>query len=125
MLKLLLVTSDEGGVSDFGSALQENDKIELLRAKSAKTALDIVSENAIDLVVADENLDDMTGLELAGKLVLLNPMINCAVISNLSQESFHEASEGLGLMAQLPKHPSGKDAEKLLRDLKSIKESLA
>jgi hypothetical protein len=84
-------------------------------------ALGIASDTAIDLVVTDEQLGDMTGLEFAGKLLAVNPMINCASVNHLPHEAFHEASEGLGLMAQLPVHPGKEHAEELLQRLKYIK----
>ena len=72
-------------------------------------------------MVTDERLGDMTGLEFAGRLLSVNPIINCAPVSRLSPEDFHEVSEGLGLMAQLPVQPSKEDAEKLLQRLRNLK----
>lgn len=115
------MSPDENSLSSLGSALKEHDDIELYRAESGETALDIASDTAIDLVVTDERLGDMTSLEFAGRLLLLNPMINCASISSLSSEKFHEVSEGLGLMAQLPIKPGKKDAEELLQNLRYLK----
>ena len=84
--------------------------------------MDIASSGTtIDLVVADEGLGDMTGLELAGKILSVNPMINCASVSRLSPEEYHEASEGLGVLAQLPIKPGKKHAEELVQRLKYIK----
>jgi hypothetical protein len=47
-------------------------------------------------------------------------MINCAAISSLSHKDFHEASEGLGVLMQLPESPGRDDAAKLLEHLKTI-----
>ncbi len=49
-----------------------------------------------------ENLGDMTGLEFIRAIVSKRPMVNCAAISSLASEDFHEASEGLGILMQLP-----------------------
>lgn len=121
MLKLLLVSPDKKSLSNLASALDKHDDVELCRAESGESALGIVENIAIDLVVTDETLGDMTGLEFAEKLLLLNPMVNCATISGLASEKFHEISEGLGLMAQLPVQPGINDAERLLRDLRHVK----
>lgn len=121
MLKLLLVCPDRDSLSDFASALKGHDDVELYWAESGEIALDMASGSAIDLVVTDEDPGDMTGLELARRLNLVNPMINCASVSSLSSEKFREASEGLGLMAQLPVQPGKKDAEELLQNLRNIK----
>jgi len=125
MLKLLLVTPDKDSLSAFASALTEHGDVDLFWAESGDDALGIVSNTTIDLVVTDEKLGDMTGLELANRLLAVNPMINCAAISHLSPEEFHEASEGLGIMAQLPVSPGKDQAEDLLRHLKNIKKLTA
>ena len=121
MSKLLLVTSDKDSLSGLVSALETHDDVELVQAESGENALKMVTDKAIDLVVTDENLGDMTGLEFVSRLVSLNPMLNFAVVSSLSPKEFHEASEGLGIMAQLPVPPGERDAEKLLKDLKNLK----
>ena len=121
MLKVLLVSPDKDSLSGLASALMEHRDVDLLWAESGETALDIASDTTIDLVVADERLGDTTGLEFAGALLSVNPMINCACVSRLSSEKFHEASEGLGIMAQLPIRPGKAHAESLLYRLRQIK----
>ena len=121
MLKLLLVSRDKDSLSGLSSALSGQDNIELETSASGEKALAMLSSKAVDLVVADEDLGDMTALEFSKRLLKINPMINCVIVSSLPPEEFHEASEGLGIMAQLPKQPSVKDAEDLIKTLKSIK----
>lgn len=121
MFKILLVSPDKNSLYNLASALAEHADVDLSWAESGKTALEIVADSAIDLVVTDESLGDMTGLEFAGRLLSVNPMINCASVSRLSPEKFHEISEGLGIMVQLPVKPDKEDAEKLLQRLKDIK----
>ena len=121
MIKLLLVSPNKNTLYNLASALAEHPDVDLSWAESGKTALEISTDSAIDLVVTDENLGDMTGLEFAGRLLSVNPMINCASVSSLSPEKFHEISEGLGIMVQLPVKPDKEDAEELLQHLKDIK----
>ena len=121
MLLLMVVSPGNDSLSDLALALVKYDDVRLLWAESAKKALDIASVKAIDLIITDERLRDSTGLELAARLLTVNPMINCASVSHLSHESFHEASEGLGIMAQLPIHPGKEHAESLLHRLRQIK----
>ncbi len=121
MLKILLVSHDKRFLSGLASAWAESGDVDLMWAASGKMALGIAADTAIDLVVTDDWLGDMTGLEFAGKLLAVNPMINCASVNYLPPEAFHEASEGLGLMAQLPVHPGKEHAEELLQSLKHIK----
>jgi len=122
MLKLLLsVNRDDHSLSMLCLALRGRDDIELEVSESGEKALTMLSSVAVDLVVAEEDLGDMTALEFARRLLKINPMINCAIVSSLPHEEFHEASEGLGIMAQLPKKPSAEDAEVLVKTLKQIK----
>jgi CheY-like chemotaxis protein len=121
MLKLLLISPDEDSLSGIAAVLKEHDDVEFLTAKSGEKALAIVSKNAVDLVVTDEELGDMSGLEFARRLISLNPAINCACVSHLGPERFHDASEGLGLMDRLPIRPGKEDSERLLWNLRLIK----
>ena len=121
MFKLLLVSPDKTALSGLASGLAEHGDVDLSWAEYGKEALDIASHNTIDLVITDEWIGDMTGLEFADRLLTVNPRINCASVSQLSPDEFHTASEGLGLMAQLPNQPAREDAEKLIRSLKKLK----
>ena len=121
MLKVLLVSPDEDSLSGLYAALKEHDDVELMTVESGERALAMVAKRAVDLVVTDEEIGDMTGLAFARRLISINPMINCACVNHLDPERFHEVSEGLGLMDQLPVRPDKEDAEKILRDLRIIK----
>ena len=121
MLKLLLVSPDKDSLSAFASALVKDADVDLSWAESGERALEIASDTNIDIAVTEESLGDMTGLEFAGRLLSVNPMITCASVSSLSPEDFHEASEGLGLMAQLPIQPGKELAEELLQRLRYLK----
>lgn len=120
MIKILLATPDRSSMSDLASTLERHDDVEVSWAQAGKQALAIIKDIAFHLVVANERLGDMTGFEFAEKLTFVNPMVNCALISSLSTERFHEAGEGLGLLAQLPVHPGKQQAEDLLQNLKKI-----
>ena len=62
----------------------------------------------------------MPGLEFIEKVISRNPMMNCAVVSSLSPVDYHKASEGLGILMQLPVKPGQKEAEMLIGWLKTI-----
>jgi CheY-like chemotaxis protein len=121
MFKLLMVSPDKDSLSGLASALAEYEDVDLSWADSGERALDIASDTAVDLVITDEGLGDMTGLAFADRLLSVNPNTNCASVSRLSPENFHEVSEGLGLMAQLPVRPGKEDAEMLIECLRNLK----
>ena len=121
MIPILIISPNRDALSALAERLNEEKDITVLWAASAKNALEAASKDPVEFVITDEHLGDMTGLEFAEKLVKINPMINCAVISHLSSEEFHEASEGLGLMAQVPAYPDRMAAEELIKIIRKIK----
>ena len=120
MYKLLLVGSGNDTFAKVAKALQENLSVEFKRAESGNSALDRLLKEPVDLVVAAEQLTDMSGLAFAAKLVVQNPMVNCALVSSLDDDDFHEASEGLGILAKLPTDPDETQAAELLQKLRII-----
>lgn len=120
MIHVLLVSSDKDFFIDLSSNMEKNVNLSISRAVSGVNALSMISVNSFELVVTDESLSDMTGLKFVEKLVSTNPMINCAAVSSLSSEDFHAASEGLGILMQLPPRPDKIHAENLLQYLKNI-----
>ncbi len=71
-------------------------------------------------MVVDSDLPDTDPLGLVQKLLMVNAMVNTAVISPLTEEEFHEASEGLGVLSRLPVEPGPSDAADLLHKLRRI-----
>ena len=119
IIKILLVSQDKASMSAFKAGLEEN-QVQTAWAESGSNAIVKIAEGSFDLVVTDENLSDMTGLEFIEKVISRKPMVNCAAVTSLLPADFHEASEGLGILMQLPVRPGQEQAEKLLRQLKNI-----
>lgn len=119
MTQLLLVTPDQANFSELSAEI-ENQGASVSWAASGRQALEMLSENAVDLVLTDETLGDMSGLEFVAQLVAINPMTNCAAVSPLSPKAYHEASEGLGILMQLPPKPGAADGQRLMAHLNQI-----
>ncbi|MBR9987971.1 MAG: response regulator [Desulfosarcina sp.] len=119
MTQHLFVTPDRSNFADLSAEIERQGGT-VHWAASGDQALKTIKEQTVDLVVTDERLGDMTGLDLVGRLVAVNPMINSAAVSSLSKEAFHEASEGLGISMQLPPSPSRADGERLMAHLNQI-----
>ena len=64
---VLLVDDDPDQLLLF-SALLERERCQVLTAHSGKEALDILSKQPVDLVVADVAMPEMTGLDLAERI---------------------------------------------------------
>ena len=94
-------------------------------AATGAVGLTLLQGKTMDLVIVDEQLDDMSGIEFVGRLVQVNPLVNTAIVGSLSDEDFHEATEGLGVLMQLPLQPAEGATEQLLSALARITGLLA
>ena len=119
MIRILLSGRDLVSRLVFKSALDESDT-QTTCVDSGRETLSAISENEFDLVIADENLGDMTGFELIESVISRQPMLNCALVSSLSPVEFHQAAEGLGILKQLSIDPGQKEVQQLLEQLKKI-----
>lgn len=116
----ILTVSSAASLGEFNDEIGVRDDATIAAADSGARALDILSEKNVDLVVIDETLNDMSGIDLARQVVARNPMAAIALVSALPGEDFHEATEGLGIMAQLPPRPRRRDARSLIETLARI-----
>ncbi len=120
MLSILLVGKDPDGLAGLSTALQKEKGIRVNRAASGQEAWDSLANYQVDVAVMDEQLADGEALPFVKQLVKMKPLINCAMVSTLAAEDFHEATEGLGVFMQLPVHPGSAEAAKMLQLLQSI-----
>jgi len=118
MLRILLVTNErsrfsslvQGLKAGFDGSIEWADSVEEARKKAIGTS--------VDVMILDEKIDGGTNLDIAHRMVLTNPTIHLVLVSPLNHEDFHEASEGLGILAQLPRHCGKEDAEQLLEAIR-------
>jgi len=119
LTQLLIVTPDRANFTELSAEIEKQGAFASWAA-SGRQAMEMLAETAVDLVLTDETLGDMSGLEFIAQLVAINPMINCAAVSTLPPEAYHEASEGLGILMQLPPRPGAADGQRLLAQLNQI-----
>jgi DNA-binding NarL/FixJ family response regulator len=119
MLHIVLATSRPKAMQAFAEALSSNPEVNLQRVISGGEALE-AARTAPHLVIIDADLPDTAPIALVQKLLMVNAMVNTAVVSPLSDEEFHEASEGLGILGRLPNDPGRSDADELLHRLKMV-----
>ncbi|MBM9529785.1 hypothetical protein JWG42_06425 [Desulfoprunum benzoelyticum] len=114
MRRIVLASNEHESLARFVAGLGQNREVEIIGVGTAAAALDAVQGKPVHLVVVGEKLADTDPIDCVNRLVRLNPMINCAMISALAADDFHEATEGLGVLMQLPPNPSGDDAAALM-----------
>lgn len=100
--------------------LSRSGNVNILEAETVDIALQTVKETNVDLVIVDEQLGAMSGIQFINTLVKVNPFINTALVSSLPPDDFHEETEGLGVLMQLPIEPQKTDVEELLQKMEKI-----
>jgi DNA-binding response OmpR family regulator len=120
----ILIVANPSNLIAFQAFLVQDSGVEVLRASTGREALEILGGKSVSTVVVDEVLPDWSAQSFVRKLTSLQPLINCAMVSSLTPEDFHEATEGLGIFMQLPVDPGAADAGIMLRMLETIKELL-
>ncbi len=114
MKKVLLVTEHNDRFSELASRLEQSGKAEVVRARDASQAIEIAGSQKISFAVIDSDVKGMDSFELVRRLITVDVSIDTAVVSEESEEQFHEASEGLGVRFQLPSSPTGRHADLIL-----------
>lgn len=119
-MKMLLVTSSPAKSLHFAEVLGSQDGASLSRANEPAAALQMVSLDKPELVIVDENMRDGAAKDFIKGLYQVNAFTSVAVLSRLSEEAFHEAYEGLGILAQLPSRPGRQEALDLLATYRRV-----
>jgi len=120
MLRILLVSARQETIHPFAEGLASESEVRLEQVSSGAKALNAVRTDSPHLVVIDSELPDTESLHLVQGLLRVNAMVNTAVVSPLSDEEFHEVSEGLGILTHLPLMPGKNDAAQLLHKLREV-----
>lgn len=121
MSNILVLSKESAPLADFTAELVNAKGVHLLQGGSGEEAIDLIVQGRVEVVVVGELLSDGPALDFVKRLMKTFPLIDCAMVSSLSHEEFHEETEGLGLFMQLPANPGVKEARKLLELLNSIR----
>ena len=119
MVNILLVSTDRDRFADMIAGLKRRGA-GILDTDKAQTAYELISKQAFDLVIVDESIDDEPGLQVAKHLIAANPVTNLALISDLPPKAFHQETEGMGVLAQVPRQPDEAQTADLLNRLKTV-----
>lgn len=119
-MTIVFVAKNFSRFSVLVTRLRREQDVELIPVATGAAGLAQLKGKPLDLVIVDEQLDDMSGIAFVKQLVKVNPLANTAIVGSLANEVFHEVTEGLGVLMQLPTLPTEQDAEALLAVLAKI-----
>jgi DNA-binding response OmpR family regulator len=120
LFRILVVTAHRERLSEFKAGITADSKVELLWADTGKSAIAEIRRRTAQAAVIDEELPDIPGLELVRRMLPINAMLPTAILSDMDHDVFHEASEGLGIAAQLPLRPKAEEAKYVLQQFKKL-----
>lgn len=124
MLHIVLASMRSKDFRSFAEALSATPEVHLDLVESGAEALRRVRISSPHLVIIDNDLPDCRPFDLVSNLLRIDAMINTAIVSSLTDEQFHEAAEGLGVLARVPLEPGSEDAAQLLGKLRGICEEI-
>ncbi len=72
------------------------------------------------LALLDLGLDPAALRQAVIDILMINAAVHTAAVTNLEEEAFHNAMEGLGMLMPLPPSPGPRDVERLLDALEAL-----
>jgi DNA-binding response OmpR family regulator len=118
-MEIVIVSPEPNGLGDLAAALVAAG-CRIRRAATGGEALQAAADAPPALCVVDAGLPDVDPFVLVARLMEKNALVNTAVVSDLSDEDFHEAGEGLGILLRLPAAPGPDEAQALLTVLRAV-----
>jgi DNA-binding response OmpR family regulator len=120
MKSIVIVSQELDKWGAFTAELGNQCQMDVTYVRSGSEALAAAQEKKPIAVVIDQDLGDMTGMGLVSQLLQINAFINVALVSEQSEEVFHEATEGLGILMQLPPRPDAQAADDFSKRLTGV-----
>jgi len=111
---LLLVADRPDRFDELVQMLEQEKTVQIHWSHDGEAALESAAADSPDLVIVDEYIGETSALDWIRRLMGINAFVQTAAVSRLPHEVFHEASEGLGIMAQLPPRPGASEGQKVL-----------
>lgn len=119
-INIVLISKDLDYFSELSNALADDTQVSVTCFGTAEQVYQAAEKGQVDVLIAAEEVKQSTGLQFIRELVMRHPFINCALVSPLYPQEFHEATEGLGIFMQLPPAPDGGQAPKIREHLAAI-----
>ena len=102
MFKILLASTQPDRFEALQEGLSACHPFTFSWVSGGHAALERLRNTAVDLVIIDEELEDMAGVDMVRRLLEVDAMINTVLVSTALHDDFHERTEGLGILMPLP-----------------------
>jgi len=99
----LLLVDDEVRILSALRRVLRREGYRLLTAETPEQALRILDEQAVDVIVTDQKMPGMSGLQLLAEAARRRPEARRLLITGWTEEVPREQIEALGIRAMIPK----------------------
>lgn len=120
MIRILMTTKEKKNFIRFTDALCKHSDIDIRWATEPSEALEMAASFSPHAMVCDEKLPEISGTDLIKRLMAVNAAINTVLVSTEPEAVFHERTEGLGILAQLPPNPGPSEALDLIMKIRRV-----
>ncbi len=117
---ILLVTTRPSHMLPFSRELRDASGMQIVVVGSAEEAIAAARRSSVVMAVVDDLIGDNGGLDLIRHLIHIDAFMHTAVLSDADESTFHDRSEGLGILAKLSLMPGQKDARRLWELLRTM-----
>jgi len=108
---------------DAFNAEMTHSAIQISPMDSLENAQENLKKHAPTLIILDLELEGKAIRDAVISLLMISAIVHTAVVSSMSEEDFHEYTEGLGIIAPLPENPSADDAKYILAVLQELQKT--
>ena len=115
---ILLQTGRSGVFAPFVEEL-ERQGCTVTTVTDAAACKDCVKRQAPQLVVVDAPTYGQARQDVIG-IMRVNALVHTAVVTDMAEDAFHDAMEGLGILTSLPSTPGAGDARRLVHLLNEV-----
>jgi len=118
MYNVVLLTRRDEDLAEFIQALSTAPDVTLKVLADPDAVLELVRSDHPHLVILDQGYEKP--LDLVVAILTIDAMVNTTMITSMDAETWHEKSEGLGMMEPVPDPPAAIDADALLTALRGM-----
>jgi len=118
-LKAFLVVSDTSQAALLVENLSRQG-IEAIIQTQANQAIEEFKASPCDLVIVEENLKQISGIEFIQKLIKISWTTGIILISNEDKEVVHQKTEGLGILGHIRTLGDSDELSKLIKKYRQI-----
>ncbi len=101
----IMIVDDEPKVAKFMTEMLKNKGCTVTTLNSSREAMDFFTANkqSIDLIITDQTMPEMTGAELAQKILSDNPQMPIFLVTGFSEEIDQEKAIAIGIREYITK----------------------